>query len=261
MTGISATLESRAVESSNNIPPSSDAPACVAVKEAYERWAPTYDQSSNPLLSLEERKLADLIPQLRGKRLLDLACGTGRWIEKLSSQGMDMGVGVDFSAAMLRVAQTKAAVRGRLVRADGNNLPFPASTFDFVVCSFALGHIRDLAGLARELGRVARSGADVLMSDLHPEAYEKGWRAGFRDSRGAIEIETWPRTTEQIDECFYGAGFECLTHIPLWLGEPERAIFDEAGKGHLFPIASQIPAILVGRFRLAPSDTVSRSKQ
>jgi hypothetical protein len=71
MTGLSTPLESGPVESPQ--PPASDAPAWVPVKQAYERWAPTYDQSPNPLLSLEERKLAALIPGLRGKRLLDLA--------------------------------------------------------------------------------------------------------------------------------------------------------------------------------------------
>jgi ubiquinone/menaquinone biosynthesis C-methylase UbiE len=261
MNHISGTPESWRIRSSQNEAASSNVQDFVPVQEAYDRWAPTYDQFPNPLLSLEERELGAFIPQLRGKRLLDLACGTGRWLEKLSSQGTDVGVGVDFSAAMLRVAETKPALRGRLARADCKHLPFQASTFDFVVCSFALGHIRDLRGLARELGRVARTGADLLTSDLHPEASEKGWRTGFRDARGAVEIDTWARSAEEIAQCFGCEGFECLTHISLWLGEPERPIFARAGKSNLFSAASQVPAILVSHFRLASFDRVSRSKQ
>jgi ubiquinone/menaquinone biosynthesis C-methylase UbiE len=261
MNQISATLESRAIRSSNHKVHSSGARDFVLVQEAYDRWAPTYDQFPNPLLSLEERELGSLIPQLRGKRLLDLACGTGRWLEKLSSQGADVAVGIDYSAAMLWVAEAKTAIRGKLVRADCQSLPFQPSTFDFVVCSFALGHIRDLRGLAQELGRVARTGADILTSDLHPEAYEKGWRTGFRDSQGAIEIDTWARTAEEIAECFYCAGFECRTHISLWLGEPEKPLFDRAGKSDLFTAASNVPAILVSHFRRASHATASRSEQ
>ena len=263
MKEISATLESRRIRSPQNEAASSDVQDCVPVQEAYDRWAPTYDQFPNPLLNLEERELGAFIPRLKGKRVLDLACGTGRWLEKLSSQGTDVGVGVgvDFSVAMLRVAETKPAVRGRLARADCEHLPFQASTFDFVVCSFALGHIRDLRGLARELGRVARTGADILTSDLHPAAYEKGWRTGFRDARGAVEIDTWARSPEEIAECFYSQGFECLTHISLSLGEPERAIFDRAGKSNLFSAASKVPAILVSHFRFASCDRVPRSEQ
>jgi len=261
MNQISATLESEAVRSSNNEARSSDVRDVALVQEAYDRWASTYDRLPNPLLSLEERELGAFVPKLRGKRVLDLACGTGRWLEKLSSQGADIGVGIDYSAAMLRVAESKAAIRGRLVRADCQILPFQASTFDFVVCSFVLGHIRDLKGLAQELRRVARTGADILTSDLHPEAYERGWRTGFRDARGAVEIDTWARSAEEIADCFYCAGFECPTHISLWLGEPERPIFDRAGKNNLFSAASKVPAILVSHFRLVSFDGVSRSEQ
>jgi len=235
---------------SNHNAASSLAPACVSVEEGYERWAPTYDHSPNPLLHLEERKLAVLLPNLSGKRFLDLACGTGRWLQTLSAEGAGPGVGVDFSAAMLRVAGSKAAISGRLARADCRSLPFHASVFDLVVCSFALGHIRDLGAMVRELARVTKAGADVFVSDLHPEAYARGWRTGFRDSRSAMQIEMSPRTAEEIVRAFFAAGFECLTHVPLCLGEPEKPIFIQAGKSHLFARACQVPAVLVCHFRL-----------
>lgn len=261
MNQISATPESRTIRFSNDDASSSDLQDFVLIQEAYDRWAPTYDRSLNPLLHLEEREFGAVIPKLRGKRVLDLACGTGRWLEKVSAQGARLGVGIDYSAAMLRVAKSKAAIRGRLVRADCRILPFQASTFDLVVCSFAIGHIRALEGLARELGRVARTGADILTSDLHPQAYERGWRAGFRDSQGPIEIDTWARSAEEIAKCFYCAGFECRTQISLTLGEPERPIFDRAGKGNFFKAASEVPAILVSHFRLTSPDRVSKSEQ
>jgi ubiquinone/menaquinone biosynthesis C-methylase UbiE len=225
------------------------ASVCVSVEEGYERWAATYDDAPNPLLHLEERKLIALLTDLGSKCTLDLACGTGRWLEKLSGMGTGLQVGVDFSAAMLRVAGKKAAVHGRLARADCLSLPFQASAFDLVVCSFALSHISDLGQALSELARVTKTGADVVVSDLHPEAYERGWRSGFRDSHNVVRIETTPRSPEQIVRAFYSAGFECLTHLPLCLGEPERPIFARAGKGHLFAPACQVPAVLVCHFR------------
>jgi ubiquinone/menaquinone biosynthesis C-methylase UbiE len=225
------------------------APVCVSVEEGYERWAATYDDAPNPLLHLEERKLTALLPDLDGKCALDLACGTGRWLEKLSGMGTGLRVGVDFSAAMLRVAKKKAVVHGRLARADCLSLPFQASVFDLVVCSFALGHIADLGQALSELARVTKAGAGVVVSELHPEAYAQGWRTGFRDLRGAVRIEMTPRSAEEIVRAFYSAGFECLTHVPLCLGEPERPIFTRAGKGHLFTRACQVPAVLICHFR------------
>src|SRR5580693_6742490 len=229
-------------------------PVCVSVEEGYERWAATYDDAPNPLLHLEERKLTALLPDLGGKCALDLACGTGRWLEKLSGMGRGLQFGVDFSAAMLRVAGKKSALHGRVARADCLSLPFQASVFDLVVCSFALGHITDLGQALSELARVTKAGADVVVSDLHPEAYARGWRTGFRDSRNAVRIEMTARSAEEIVRAFYSAGFECLTHLPLCLGTLEKPIFARAGKRHLFSRACQVPAVLVCHFRRTAQD-------
>ena len=82
----------------------------VPTSEGYERWAPIYDQSPNPLLAREERYLLPLIVNIRKKRILDLACGTGRWLEMLVAQGGESGVGIDCSEAMLGVAGRKEAI-------------------------------------------------------------------------------------------------------------------------------------------------------
>jgi ubiquinone/menaquinone biosynthesis C-methylase UbiE len=224
-------------------------PSPVSVAEGYERWAPSYDRTPNPLLAREERYLLPLLPDLHDKHVLDVACGTGRWLERLLAQGAQLGVGVDFSTAMLRIARRKVALAGRLARADCLRLPFRASVFDFAICSFALSHIQDLKQMARELARVMKPSSDVFVSDLHPEAYARGWHTGFRDGRGTCKIETLPRTAEEIVSVFYSAGLECLTHLPLSLGEPEQPMFAEAGKGHWFAERAQLPALLVCHFR------------
>ena len=98
----------------------------------------------------------------------------------------------------------------------------------------------------------------MVVSDLHAEAYARGWRTGFRDSRSAVRIEMKPRSAEEIIRAFYSAGFECLTHLPLCLGEPEKPIFARAGKGHLFTRACQVPAVLVCHFRRSTQIRVAR---
>ena len=221
----------------------------VASAEAYERWAPIYDYAPNPLLAREERYLLPLFVDLYSKRILDLACGTGRWLERLMACGAKAGVGIDSSSAMLRVAGKKNAITTRLARADCESLPFRAAVFDLAICSFALGHIRDLGSMVRELARVTRTGADVFVSDLHPEAYAQGWRAGFRDGSTSVQIEMLPRAAEETVHAFCSNGFESLTHVPLWLGDPEKPIFARAGKSHTFAEACQLPAVLIYHFR------------
>lgn len=220
----------------------------VSVAEGYQRWAPIYDLAPNPLLAREERYLTPLLTDLRNKSVLDLACGTGRWLERLAHAGAS-GVGIDNSVAMLRVASTKRAIRGRLAQSTCENLPLPGAAFDLAICSFALGHIRDLGPMLRELKRVTKSDADVFVSDLHPEACAQGWRVGFRDGATAVQVETQSRSTEEIVEAFWSNGFECKTCLPLWLGEPEEPLFARAGRSRSFVDACRLPAVFVCHFR------------
>ena len=223
----------------------------VPVAEGYERWASVYDDTPNPLLAREERYLLPMLPDLPKKSILDSACGTGRWLERLIALGSGYGVGIDSSMAMLRVAGMKKAASGRLrlVRASCENLPFSKAAFDIAICSFAIGHIADLSPMVRELARVTRPEADVFVSDLHPEAYARGWRVGFRLGSVAVEIETRYRSAADIIDAFCSNGFECHAKEALWLGQPEKPIFARAGKGDFFEQACRIPAVLVCHFR------------
>lgn len=215
--------------------------------EGYERWAPTYDDCPNPLLAREQRYLLPLLTGIRNRQVLDLACGTGRWLQQLIPTHA-RAAGVDQSTAMLRIANGKHCIAGKVVQADCSEIPFPAALFDLVIFSFALGHIRRLDIVLGELARVTKRGGEIFVSDLHPEACAHGWRVGFRDYREAVEIETFPRTPLEILNTFSAAGFECMSCVPLWLGEPERPIFSQAGRSASFTNAISVPAVLVFRF-------------
>jgi len=220
----------------------------VSVEEGYRRWAETYDRDLNPLLALEERWLRPMLPCLAGKRVLDLACGTGRWLAPLLSKGTAFGAGLDISQAMLAAARDKVGLENCLVRADCRSIPFPAAAFDLVICSFALSHLPGLDGVVREVARVTAPGANVYVSDLHPKAYARGWRTGFRASRGAVEVMTWPHSFRELRAAWTSAGFKRFRFAECHLGEPERPIFARAGKANQFEDFCQTPAVLIFHF-------------
>src|SRR5215831_21333676 len=176
--------------------------------EGYDRWAGTYDSGLNPLLALEERCIFPLLPRLQNFRVLDLACGTGRWFDLLATRGAGCPVGVDLSIGMLSVSASKRNCKSRLVRADISYLPFSASHFDFAISSFAIGHVSDIGLFARECRRVLKPKASLWVTDVHPEAYKAGWRTGFRDQSGRVEIETVTRTGEEFVRAFHDAEFK-----------------------------------------------------
>jgi ubiquinone/menaquinone biosynthesis C-methylase UbiE len=221
----------------------------VSAAQGYDLWAASYDKDPNPLLALEERALQPLLPDVRGKQVLDVACGTGRWLERLLGAGARSGAGTDFSSAMLRAGASKTWLRGRLTRADCLALPFQSGLADVLVCSFSLGHIDSLVSVAREFARVTKPGADVFTTDLHPEGYVRGWRTGFRYENESFEIDASVRSLFALREAFASCGFELVRSIEPCLDEPERAIFELAGRGSLFDRVRHVPAILICHFR------------
>ncbi|HEY5162087.1 MAG TPA: class I SAM-dependent methyltransferase, partial [Terriglobales bacterium] len=121
--------------------------ATVSVEEGFRRWAEVYDETPNPLLSLEERLLAPMLGDLRGRTVVDVGCGTGRWLSRLSGRGAHQLIGIDRSPAMLQKARRKPGPKASLFCADSCSLPVRSNTADFILCSFTLGYIADVAAL------------------------------------------------------------------------------------------------------------------
>jgi ubiquinone/menaquinone biosynthesis C-methylase UbiE len=97
---------------------------------------------------------------------LEIAVGTGANLPHYSAD-VEL-TGVDWSEAMLEVARRRGGRAGRTVdlrRADATALPFPAQSFDTVVCTFALCCIPDERAALTEAIRVLRPGGDLLLAD------------------------------------------------------------------------------------------------
>jgi ubiquinone/menaquinone biosynthesis C-methylase UbiE len=223
----------------------------LPVRQGYALWAETYDADPNPLLRVEERVLRTVLTSVVNKVVLDVACGTGRWLEKARSSGARAVAGIDLSAGMLQVARLKPSLQHRLVKGDCLALPFATAIADVVICSFVLGHLGNLEVFAQEIARVAKRPSDVYVTEMHPEARARGWRTGFRHRGGNAEIATFSHSVEQIHQVFRCQGFELSQCLEPCVGDAEKLIFAQAGKAHLFPSAREMPAVLVCHFRRA----------
>ncbi|HYM10058.1 MAG TPA: class I SAM-dependent methyltransferase [Bryobacterales bacterium] len=216
--------------------------------EAHRLWAPSYDAEANPLLALEQRTLTAALGDLRGKRLLDAGCGTGRWMMEARARGAT-AVGADRSAEMLARARGKPGLAGRLALAGLDRLPFPDGIADVVLCAFALSYAEPLEKAVAELARVAKAGGEVIASDVHPEGYRRGWTRSFRSGSDVYEIEHQSYTVEQLVAAGRAAGLALRELLEARFDEPERVIFCRAGKEALFEAAREIPAVLIARWR------------
>ena len=213
----------------------------ISAAAAYRLWAGTYDRDPNPLIALEHRVLSERLGLIPGEQMMDLATGTGRWLEYALACGV-RATGVDFCGGMLAVASVKRGVRGRLTQADICALPFASHSVDVAVCSFALGYIDRLELAFREMARIA---GRVITSDLHPEAVRAGWVRSFRDSSGSYEIKHHDHLWDRIETCARAAGLRPSWKLDASFDEPERVLFERAGKADAFITARQVPAILI----------------
>ena len=150
--------------------------------DAYAQWAANYaPEAHNPLMALEEAAVLEVLPAVAGRRVLDLACGSGRYLRRLAGGGAARLAGTDLSPAML----ARATALGRpLARADLLSLPLAAGEWDVAVCGLAVGHVADLGRSIAEMGRVLAPGGSVVYSDLHPFGALAGWKRSFRGQDG-----------------------------------------------------------------------------
>jgi ubiquinone/menaquinone biosynthesis C-methylase UbiE len=83
------------------------------------------------------------IGNLQGKRVLDLGCGTARFLRWSFECGAKSAVGLDISLEMLKAASKSLEGKGQVNLIQGSifKLPFKEATFDLVTCSQVLTHL------------------------------------------------------------------------------------------------------------------------
>jgi len=146
--------------------------------------------------------------------LVDIGAGTGQFAAAFSDWfGLEV-LAVEPSAAMRAQIPRRPGIR--VLAGDASALPVPDGTADGAWLSLVLHHIPDLDAAAREIRRVLRPGAPVLIRQGYPD------RA---DTKRTFPWEFFPETAratdtfpslEQTCQAFAAAGFrrDALEQVP-----------------------------------------------
>ncbi len=108
----------------------------------------------------EKQAVLDALGPVEDRRILEIACGTGRFTVMLAERGADI-TGLDISAPMLAQGREKARRAGvgdavEFLRGDAARLPFPDDHFD-AVFAMRFFHLADTPGaFLSEMCRVSR---------------------------------------------------------------------------------------------------------
>jgi ubiquinone/menaquinone biosynthesis C-methylase UbiE len=112
-----------------------------------------------------------LIGNVKGQRVLDLACGEGYNTRMLARKGAKV-TGVDFSKKLVELARIeenreKLGIDYRVSNV-ANLSEFPSNHFDVVTCFMALMDIKNYAGTVSEVARVLKNMGRFVFSIPHP---------------------------------------------------------------------------------------------
>ncbi len=142
------------------------------IKQTYNKLAEQYNAliDHKPHNAYYDRpNTLKLIGNPKGKKILDAACGPGKYAEILLSEGAEV-VGFDISPKMIKHATKRNKESGTFFVHDLEQ-PFDqleSTTFDIVVCALAMHYIQDWNNTLKEFYRVLKPNGYLVISIEHP---------------------------------------------------------------------------------------------
>ena len=190
-------------------------------QRGYDQWAATYDTDPNSTVAADDLAFPLLWSALRGQRVLELGCGTGRHTTRLLAQDNTV-VALDLSAEMLARARARCPgvpfVHGDVLTLAPGVLGRP---FQAALSALVLEHVADLPRYFGVLAAHVVPGGRYYVSELHPSRAQAGRLAHFVDA--ATGRETWLDSTAHpeghLEAAAAAAGFVC-DHREDVLGSP-----------------------------------------
>ena len=210
-----------------------------AVKSGWDEMSDRYQRHA--VISTEDVHFGPLIPgekefrllgEVRGKRVLELACGAAQNSVALAKWGACV-TALDLST--IQLAHARRLVKSEhvdvaLVQADIERLAmFVEESFDIILSSNGIEFVTDIGGCLREWNRVLRPGGIAVISTVHSLAafeWDEGQSGLLVINYFNLPVEVWHdvgeldgqrgltffRTVEEMFSTLTGIGFsvECL---------------------------------------------------
>lgn len=181
---------------------------------------------------LEQPAFHRLLPDLVGKSVLDLGCGSGDSCEAYAKSGADPVIGIDLSENMLRLARTRNNTGNGTIEyhcMDMMNIGALGRRFDVITSSLAVHYVKDFEKLVELVWECLVPEGIFVFSQEHPLTtapssgveYQKDesgrsinyllndyGRPGFRSVRWFVDnVEKYHRMFSQIINALIQAGF------------------------------------------------------
>lgn len=116
--------------------------------------------------------ILDYLNVEKGKRLLDVGCGTGYLLKAAADKELET-YGIDISGEAVKISR-KISPKSKIMEGRGEEINYPDNFFDYVICYGALEHFSDMKKGLDEIVRVGRE--DALFCIVVPNVNFLYWK-------------------------------------------------------------------------------------
>jgi len=213
---------------------------------AYDLWSADYDQQTgNLVLALDEAVFSDLIKfiDLRGARIVDVGCGTGRHWKTLLDKNPLQITGYDVSEGMLSRLQAKFPganthhLSGHSLRETRTN------STDLVISTLVLAHMDHLDDVLREWSRILKPGGEILLTDYHPVALAKGSNRTFRHGNKLMAVRNFIHPVASIRELAAQLEMREMHFTERSIDESTKSYYAKKNALHVFEQFKGVPIV------------------
>ncbi len=134
------------------------------IKQTYDRFSSLYDLIFKPYLEFGRERAIEILAPAHDSRVLEIGVGTG--LNLAFYPGNIEVLAFDYSLGMLKEAKLKSEnshCRVNLLQMDAQNLAFADNSFDYLLGAYVLTVVPDPDKAVKEIFRVARPGAKVVL--------------------------------------------------------------------------------------------------
>jgi ubiquinone/menaquinone biosynthesis C-methylase UbiE len=215
------------------------------VKNSYngfaEEWAEIMRSGGNTAHRfLEKPSMYSKLPDLNGKSVLCVGCGSGEECEHLKQLGAKRVVGIDISEGLIKIA--KSSFKDiEFYKMPIDKLNFKDSSFDLVYSSLTLHYVDDWKRAFSLIYKVLKKRGIFLFSTHHPTIYGAYRKRG----KGSIKLLGYVKYKGKYR--IFGDYFKKRVVKDVWFGKMRVSFYNR-------PLTDMIKDILQSKFEILEID-------
>ena len=116
---------------------------------------------------------------IKNKKVLDLGCGPGFWIEQISKKNPNKIIASDLTSHALELAAKRCKFLSidnvEFIQANAEELPFCDNEFDFINCQGVIHHTPNTSNAIAEISRCLKPGGTFSISVYYSNIFLRSW--------------------------------------------------------------------------------------